>query len=132
MEATTNIKVSQFVTELYNGNLAIGDDDHHFIVNKYNVMQFMGGALFNKDEHNLQKQWSQKEHEQRVAFLLARFIYNKHYNVQQEDYIIISGDVSEDGSLLVHDILNGHHRILAAYIDDPNNQLMAKIIKGDV
>lgn len=95
-------------------------------------MRFMGGALFNKDEHNLQKQWTQEEHEQRVAFLLIRLIYNKHYNEQNDDYIMINGEVAEDGSLLVHDIINGHHRILAAYINDSDDQLMAKIIKGDV
>lgn len=132
MEATTKVDVFQFVTESLNGNLAIGNDDHHFIVNKYNVMRFMDIALVNKDEHNLQKQWTQEEHEQRVAFLLARLIYDEHYNKHNDDYIMIDGEVAEDGSLLVHDIINGHHRILAAYIDNPYGQLMAKIIKGGI
>ena len=99
MEATTKVEVSQFVTELDNGNLAIGNNDHRFMVNKYNVQRFLDCALFKKQEHNLLERWDQEEHEQRVAFLLARFIYNKHYNIQQEDYIIIGGDVLENGSL---------------------------------
>lgn len=131
MEAVTKISISRFVTELHNDNLAIGNDDHRFIVNKFNVMHFFDIALFNKDEHNLKKQWSQEEHEQRVAFLLIKFIYNKHYKQEEDDHIIIDGEVTEDGSLLAHNIINGHHRILAAYINDSNNELMAKIIKGD-
>lgn len=78
-----------------------------FTVDARNIMVYFGENTYMLDAHNNRKrEWTSKEHEMRVAYLIARQSYSR-------DYIEINVNEIESG---IYDLLlvDGYHRLLAA------------------